>query len=321
MKHGFSQVVLLFASVLLPAITAAAETPAISLEEYRQQLRELSAKVDSLSERPEQASTVLSAIPDTVTVRSTGSSKITVSYRDLKDSLAVISKADRQKRAAMLPRAQSYLHRLKEEAGIHDQEAETTAARQKLEDILSRREFRNAQSGPSLGQILLGKVLRWLDRILGRARLGKGTFDLLQVVVYGLVAAVLVLLLVWILRRFRRPREQTSTREIIPFAPSARGWRTWLAEARAQARQQDWRGAIHLAYWAGISFLEEGGAWKPNRARTPREYLRLVGTRGPNFPPLAALTRKFEIVWYGNRDTAESDFNEALGQLEKLGCR
>src|SRR5262249_22779556 len=210
MKHGLPQPVLVFACVLLLAITAAAETPAISLEEYRQQLRELSAKVDSLSEHPEQTSTVLSAIPDTVTVR-TGSSRITVSYRDLKDSLAAISKADPQKRAAMLPRAQNYLHRLKEEAGIHDQGGETTAARQKLEDILSRREFRNAQSGPSLSQLLLEKVFRWLERILGKLHFGKGTFSLLQVLVYGLVVAVLVLLLVWIMRRFRRPKEETST--------------------------------------------------------------------------------------------------------------
>src|SRR5262249_46361965 len=124
-----------------------------------------------------------------------------------------------------------------------------------------------------------------------------------------------------IMRRFRRPKEETSTREIIPFAPSARGWRTWLAEARAQAGKHGWRGGIHLGYWAGNSFLGEGGAWKTHRGRTPRGDSGLVGTRGPNYPPLAALTRKFEIVWYGNRDTAESDFNEALGQLEKLGCR
>jgi hypothetical protein len=33
------------------------------------------------------------------------------------------------------------------------------------------------------------------------------------------------------------------------------------------------------------------------------------------------LTRKFELVWYGHREAAESDFQETLGQLEKLGCR
>jgi hypothetical protein len=119
----------------------------------------------------------------------------------------------------------------------------------------------------------------------------------------------------------RRPQEDLPQREIIPFAPSARSWRAWLADARAQAQQEDWRNAIHLAYWAGISYLEEHGAWKPNRARTPREYLRLIGKAASQYPVLAALTRKLEIVWYGYGTAAEADFHEALGQLEKLGCR
>jgi len=39
------------------------------------------------------------------------------------------------------------------------------------------------------------------------------------------------------------------------------------------------------------------------------------------YPVLAALTHKLEVVWYGYGSAAESDFEEALGQLEKLGCR
>jgi hypothetical protein len=320
MKSGLAQLLAPFACTLLLAAAAAADTSGISLEEYRRQLHELSAKIDSLSEHPEQTSAIVSAIPDTVTVLA-GSKSITVSYRDLKDDLAVIAQADPQKRAAMLPRVKNYVHALEQEAGDLDRESEAPDSHRKLSDILGRREFRSAQSGPSLREILLGKIMRWLRRIFGGGRMGAGTWDVLQIGVYVLVTTVLVMLLIWILQRFRRPRDAVSGREIIPFAPSARGWRNWLADARAQAGRKNWREAIHMAYWAGISFLEEGGAWKPNRARTPREYLRLVGAGGQNYPALAALTRKFEIVWYGNRDTAESDFDEALGQLEKLGCR
>ncbi|HKR96673.1 MAG TPA: DUF4129 domain-containing protein, partial [Candidatus Angelobacter sp.] len=66
---------------------------------------------------------------------------------------------------------------------------------------------------------------------------------------------------------------------------------------------------------------EEHGAWKPNRARTPREYLRLIGSRAAQYPVLASLTRKLEHVWYGYGEAAESDFHDTLSQLEKLGCR
>src|ERR1035438_7184698 len=49
---------------------------------------------------------------------------------------------------------------------------------------------------------------------------------------------------------------------------SAKEWTIWLSEARTAAARGEWRDAIHLAYWAGISFLERQGMWKPDRART-----------------------------------------------------
>jgi len=147
-----------------------------------------------------------------------------------------------------------------------------------------------------------------------------GGFDIVQVVVYGIVLAAVGLLLVWIIRRLSRPDAKVPPREIVPFSPSARGWRAWLADAQSRARQRDWRNAIHLAYWASIAFLEESGSWKPNRARTPREYLRLVGVSDPQHPPLAALTRRLETVWYGDRPAREADYREAIRELERLGC-
>ena len=320
MKRGMAQLAVMFAAIFLLAPPAAADAAGLSLAEYRQQLRELTANVDSLQEHPEQAAKTEAAIPDNVAV-STGQGQITVSYRDLKSNLASFSRADPQKRSKMLPQIQNYLHALSAEAEAFDQGTEPAAARQKLAEILARREFHNVH-GSSLGDILLTKIFAWLSRLLTRLSIsGSSRFDLFQILVYFLIATALILLLIWTLRRLRRPPEEPAAREIIPFAPPARSWRAWLAEARSLAQQQDWRNAIHLAYWAGISLLEERGTWKPNRARTPREYLRLVGPRTPHYPPLAALTRKFEVVWYGHRDAAESDFQETLGQLEKLGCR
>jgi hypothetical protein len=150
---------------------------------------------------------------------------------------------------------------------------------------------------------------------------GNAHFSLVQALVYVLLAIAVVVVIIWTVRRFRRPEEEIAAREIIPFAPSARSWRAWLVEAREFAAESDWRNAIHMAYWAGISFLEAGGAWKPDRARTPREYLRLISSRDPQFPPLSTLTRKFEVVWYGDHPARQADFEETLQHLERLGCR
>lgn len=293
----------------------------LSVTQYRQQLHEISERVRSLSDHPDQAGSVIAAIPDQVTVE-TANREVTVNYRPLKDDLSGVAKADSKLKPEHLEHLRSYLGSLDAQAAACEQPvAEPEQSRQRLEGILARREFRKVH-GPGLKETLLARLYRWLGRLLGRIRFGgSGAFGLLQVVVYVFVGAALLILVWWTINRFRGKEEDLPPREIIPFSPSARSWRAWLAEARAQAGQQDWRNAIHLAYWAGISFLESGGAWKPNHARTPREYLRLLSTRNPNHPPLSALTRKFEIVWYGDRPAGRQDFQDTLGELEKLGCR
>ena len=72
-----------------------------------------------------------------------------------------------------------------------------------------------------------------------------------------------------------------------------------------------WREAIHFLYWAAISRLESRRLWPADRARTPREYLALLAQEDPRRARLAALTGSFELVWYGGRAAAESDYRRA----------
>ncbi|HWZ43635.1 MAG TPA: DUF4129 domain-containing protein [Candidatus Saccharimonadales bacterium] len=294
---------------------------AVSIAEYRQHLSAIATQIGVLQEHPEQAAGIGAGIPESETV-SVDTREFVVHHRDLKDDLATFSTADPAKRAQLLPQIRNHAETLLNEAATYDKSTpDELQARKKLEAILARREFESGQS-VGLGDRIKAAIFRWLSRILGRMNfsLGRG-FDVVQVVVYGIVLAAVGLLLVWTIRRLTRPDAKIPLREIVPFSPSARGWRAWLADAQSLALHHDWRNAIHLAYWAGIAFLEEHGAWKPNRARTPREYLRLVAVRDPQHPPLAALTRRLETVWYGDRPADEADFRETLGELERLGCR
>jgi hypothetical protein len=319
MKGAASPLILALALTTLAVPPARAAT-AISLSEYREQLRDLSTRVDALDAHPEDIAKTSASLPDEVVVK-TGSAEVTVNYRDLKNDLAGLSRASAEKRPAALRQIRDYLKALNSEAEGYDQASDVKAANKKLSAILARREFQKV-GGPSFRDLLLAKVFTWLSRILSKlAAAGGTTLDWFSILIYGVITGAVSVLAVWTFRRLRRRGDEFEGREIMPFAPSARGWRAWLGEARLMAQQQDWRNAIHLAYWAGISFLESGGAWKPNRARTPREYLRLMGTRKPEYPSLAALTSKFELVWYGNRAASALDFQETLGQLEKLGCR
>lgn len=310
--------VLVFALLFSGLVSADASVP---LDQYRQQLTEIEARVHSLDDHPEQAGEVIASIPDEVAVN-TGSGEVTINYHPLKDELTEFDKAERTAKPHHLEQIKSYIIRLETAAREYSQSSEdVTSSREKLGQILSRSEFRKVH-GPGVKETLLSKLYKWLAWLLSKLHIrGRGTFDVMQFAVYALVGLALIMLLIWTVNRLRRKEEEPAAREILPFAPSARSWRVWLAEARENAEKQDWRNAIHLAYWAAISFLESGGAWKPNRARTPREYLRLLSIRNANYPPLLTLTKKFEVIWYGERPAAQQDFEESLGQLEKLGCR
>jgi hypothetical protein len=107
----------------------------------------------------------------------------------------------------------------------------------------------------------------------------------------------------------------------MPFAPPAKSWHSLLAEARAAATRGDLREAVHAGYWAAISHLESSGVWRPDRARTPREYLRLIAQTDPARPLLTDITRDFEVVWYGNRTPGFSEWESFLAKVERIGCR
>lgn len=310
------------AAVLLAfCFVPAALAESISIAEYQRQLRDLAERVNALDSHPEKAGALLSDLPDHVVVAA-GTGEITVDQKSLKDDLAVFSRSDGDKRAALLNKMRNYIQMLSAAAAAHEKSApDISSAHAQLHQLLARREFSKV-SGPSAKDAFLARIYRWLSRLLRKLALaGRKEFDLMQFLIYLLAGAAVLLLAIWTIRRLRRPDEELPQREIIPFSPSARSWRSWLAEASSFAQRQDWRNAIHMAYWAGISYLEENGAWKPNRARTPREYLRLIGARAAQYPVLAALTGKLELVWYGYGIAQEADFQETLGQLEKLGCR
>jgi hypothetical protein len=85
------------------------------------------------------------------------------------------------------------------------------------------------------------------------------------------------------------------------------------------ASQGLWREAIHFLYWAAISRLESRRLWPADRARTPREYLRLLSQADLRLASLTLLTRSFEHTWYGGRTAGSADFQAALRQAAELG--
>jgi len=194
-----------------------------------------------------------------------------------------------------------------------------TAARARAAEILESREFR-AVHGPTwrerLRQQILQIILSLLERLFGSSAIPTVS----SILVYVLITIAVVVLAMWTYRSLSR----TATLEsVVPqhVPVSSKAWQAWLADAQAAAARGDWRDAIRLAYWCGVSSLETRGAWRPDRARTPREYLRLLPPSHEHRPTLSALTHSFELVWYGTDRADAQTFRDALAHLEHLGCR
>jgi len=195
---------------------------------------------------------------------------------------------------------------------------DTTASRAKLGQILARSEFYRVH-GPSSMDRLRNRILDWVFRLLSRLFGSSSAPTAGRVLVWSLVAIAVFTVAYFVYRTMRQNARQES---FVPHGQpvSAKGWRLWMAEADAAAKNGAWREAVHLAYWAGISFLEERSAWRPDKARTPREYLRLLPAESAHRPALSALTRKLEVTWYGNDPAGPDTFSETVSLLEDLGC-
>ena len=311
--------------VLLAGFCRAESAPSslegpLSLDAYQAQLEDWSRQLSALERHPEQAQPFRGTLPQKSLVNE-GARSMEVSQDWLKTALVEFTAAKPEHRPELLREMQSRLAAQRQEADFFRQPATYPASsQQKLNAILSRREFR-AVRGPTLWEQLVQRVERWiiywLDRIFSRVA---DTQHGGKIVVWCAIVLASFLVVIW-LRRMAKRQLIDWPREPVLFAPSQKHWRKWLAEAREAAQQGRWRDAIHLGYWAAISQLEQSGAWAPDRARTPREYLRLLPGASDRRPVLNALTHRFEIIWYGNREAGADDFADTLVQLERLGCR
>ena len=199
-----------------------------------------------------------------------------------------------------------------------------------LNKILASRGFAGVRP-PTYLELLRQRVSAWLQRMFIKLFSGLSRHPIgAKVLFWVVLIAGIGFVALWIFRyitgrdsmNFFQPGNTTVT---------TRTWQEWIHGAREAAARGDFREAVHSAYWAGITRLEETGTLPRDRTKTPREYLRLIDTqpRGAEVDgqaaadykkPLAALTSRLERIWYANRMACLEDFDDTLRQLEALGC-
>ena len=308
---------LLLAACLARATAAAppADATAIPLQQYIQALDSALATARVLKQQPQRAQDLRQSIPPIWQVEANGKS-FAVPTESLRRDLGAWQKKPDEE---LLGHIVQHLETLRYQASAY--ESSTTdfpATRGLLNNILARREFRNVH-GQSWIDRMKERLGEFLIRLLGRAISSSAIPVISDVVVYGLITLAASALAYWI---YRSVRDSARLESMMPgtMAVSEKEWPIWMREAQTAAARGDWRDAIHLAYWAGISFLEMQGAWRPDVARTPREYLRLLPASSAQQPALRNLTVQLEAVWYGMQAADAGGFQQALAELERLGC-
>lgn len=293
----------------------------ITFSEYQQELARIDRELKSLVDTPEHAHDLRSSIPDIWEVQ-TASGTFELENEELLEKLDRYAKSPAS-RAEVLPEMELKVETELDAAKEFDR-PEDTSAPAKLDSILQQREYRHVSKTQSPLERLKEVLLAWILSVLQKFfRSAVSHPPAAKVFLWSLLGSIILAFAVWIYLLLRRTArdEYSYPRDDGPLVPSARHWQQWLKDARVAAERSDWREAVHLAYWSGISYLESSGAWKPDRARTPREYVRMFGESGGRRTSLEALTQRFEFIWYAQQHASMEDFQFSLAQLEKIGCR
>jgi hypothetical protein len=340
--------VIFAANALTPAAAADADPskPTLSLSQYEAELDRLAEVVSDLPQHPDQIEVVRKSLPASWQVQA-GTDKYEVSAAWLSTALIDIEKKP-SARKDLCVEAVEQLRSLRAEAeriGGSAAGAHPADARARLNKILSQREYQQVHES-SWGSKIWEQVERWIDWLLEHT-LGRVLEEgvLRTTILYAILIVVFLCVALWIVRSLRSIVRKENYRVDAVFPPG-KHWRDFAKEALSAAGHGDYRAAVHAAYWAGVYRLAELGAWRLDRARTPREYLRMIrepetssdesAGRPQLLEPsgagaeinlagrvaaLAALTRSMEASWYGFLPATEKDFDNAVNELETLGCR
>jgi len=326
MRCGGLSLLILLVIVLNPATfgqgqhpaprTGAPLSPVYDRSSFTAELRRI---VDVLKKKPskDEMARLRDSLPKRWMV-STPQGSFSISSEPLRNQLTSLSNE----------KAQAWVNHLAQEVEFSAQSVPGSLnAREGLDRILARSEF-GAVRPPSAWDLFRQRLAAWFERMLLRLLGGASRHPLGgQILFWLLIVAAVGLVAMWVFRFF------ASRDRVNVLAPSAdviavRTWQEWIREAREAASRGDFREAVHSAYWAGISRLENLGVVPKDRTKTPREYLQLVdapadGQLAPapvHREPLTALTRGLERIWYANRSAGLEDFRESLRHLEAMGC-
>lgn len=145
--------------------------------------------------------------------------------------------------------------------------------------------------------------------------------DLVQAALLLSGLTCLVLLIVFMFRRFARLRVQSIQDKggatIVEENLDSKGWKS---QADQYAGESKWKEACRCLYLSLLHGLDEKGILSYNPTRSNYEYWYALANRSPLQSGFRRLADIVELVWFGNQTACKDDFIECtrlVGEMEK----
>jgi hypothetical protein len=303
-------------------------SPKLNASSFATELRRLQGVLEKNHASAQQLAAFRASLPAEWEV-GTPERRYRISSRPLRSLLEGAERNSTEK-AARIRESQEWLGELAGQVEGHaaGDSRKNLDASAMLEQILRRREF-GAIRGPSAWDLLRQRVSAWILHVLDRLFHNISGHPIGAKVLFWFLLVAAVAWLAVSLFRFWIRRARFDELKAPAGVPAARSRQEWIRAALEAANRNDFREAIHAAYWAGITNLEDAQVIQRDRARTPREYLRQFSassqakaiSQAKYREPLTVLTARVEQVWYGRRPASPEDFLDSLKQIEALGCQ
>jgi len=297
-------------------LTPASSAQTVSLAQYVSQLQAEHSLATACSQQASACDSNQSGPDETVHLDSGASFNVRNAW--LRDALSSAKTLPDAPRAALMRQVETHLDADLSDTRPSSSQPDFTRARHAADAILASREFRTVHQ-ESLWDRLRARLYQWLDRVLGHvAAFGSRSPWIGPLIEWLLGITAATLLLAWIFRNLRGQRLRMALEAARPMERSEERVQNWLREAEEHAGGERYRDAVHCLYWAGIAALDGRRLWHPDRARTPREYLRLLDATSPVLPLLQRQTLSLESIWYGLRPAHRQDYDIAFDLYRRL---
>jgi hypothetical protein len=321
----------------LAIIVFARSGSAMPVAEYRQNIEKVMAALDTMGAKDETESPYDQQIRNAETLNSIKTLlplKLNVEWNGtnytadntwLHQDLQTLSEAPESERPNRLIRIQEQLKALQERLTEIEKAASGNQnkadERRRLEEILSRSEYKPVPESPGLLNQLIARLLKWLASLFPKSRpiepsSARAITEIAKYVVLLLALGVIAYALRMFLPTLRRDRGAKKSKkaearivlgERLDPEQSAS---SILAEAEALARKGDVRAAIRKAYIALLVELGERKVISLAQHMTNRDYVSSVRNRRSLYGKLIFLTDRFERHWYGLAAARETDWAE-----------